>query len=70
MTDANLTDTDGLLVGLDYTLRLDDRETIGSSCLGRGFLDSMGKSGLIQPRRFLGNQTPPTSAPLHPTDEA
>ena len=31
MTDAKLTVTDGLMVGLDYTLRLDDGEIIDSS---------------------------------------
>jgi FKBP-type peptidyl-prolyl cis-trans isomerase SlyD len=48
MTDAKLTITDGLVVGLDYTLRLDDGEIIDSSS-GQEQLEFLQGRGQIIP---------------------
>jgi FKBP-type peptidyl-prolyl cis-trans isomerase SlyD len=48
MTDKELTVSDGLAVGLEYTLRLDDGETIDSSA-GRGPLGFLQGEGQIIP---------------------
>lgn len=48
MADRELTVSDGLAVGLEYTLRLDDGEIIDSSA-GRGSLDFLQGEGQIVP---------------------